>query len=223
MSNNFGSQFSTTTNPFSLGNGKDDASMFGGSVPLPKVDHKSSHPHSKMVSFVFTYEEDILNSSVLGPKGQQYFAIGTDVGKHLLILTTIIQSANGTHARIEWGQPHSTVEWNGVLEKQTTGALLRLTPDRKQRFMTFKQTQFVWSPSNAPVLVGLVQFIYTMLALTSFELSTASSYGSEVVARVDTIHVKSTIVDVSAEGIAQGFLEIVILAVVLLMSGRPID
>ncbi|KAH8831714.1 hypothetical protein DL96DRAFT_1779041 [Flagelloscypha sp. PMI_526] len=206
MSNNFGSRFSTTTNPFSLGNGKDDDSMFGGSVPLPRVDHNSPHPQSKMVSFVFTYEQDILNSSVLGPKGQQYFAIGTDVGKHLTTPTTIIQSAKGTHARIEWRQPHSTVEWSGILEKQRAGAFLRLTPDQKQRFMTFKQNQFVWSPSNTSVL-----------------LTKESSYGSEVVARIDTTHVKSTIVDVTAEGVAQGILESVILAVVLLMSGRPID
>ncbi|KAH8804294.1 hypothetical protein DL96DRAFT_1822668 [Flagelloscypha sp. PMI_526] len=206
MSNNFGSQFSTTTNPFSLGNGKDDAPMFGGSVPLPRVDHNSSHPQSKMISFVFTYDQDILNSSVLGPKGQQYFAIGTDVGRHLTTPTTIIQSSKGTHVRIEWSQPHSTVEWNGVLEKQRTGAFLRLTPDQKQRFMAFKQTRFVWSPSNTSVL-----------------LTKDSSYTTEVVARINTTHVKSTIVDVTAEGVAQGILESVILAVVLLMSGRPID
>ncbi|KAH8831715.1 hypothetical protein DL96DRAFT_1779043 [Flagelloscypha sp. PMI_526] len=206
MNHNHAFRFSTTTNPFSFGNGKGDGSMFGGSVPLPRVDHQSPYPQSKTISFVFTYDHDILNSSVLGPKGRQYFAIGTDVGKHLMSPTTIIQSAEGTHARIEWRQPCPTVEWNGVLENQTTGEFLRLTPDQKGRFMTFGRTQFVWLPFNTSVL-----------------LSTGSPSSPEVVACVNIAPYKSTILDIAAESIGQGMLEKIVLAVVLLLSGRRID
>ncbi|KAH8827880.1 hypothetical protein DL96DRAFT_1123298 [Flagelloscypha sp. PMI_526] len=196
---------STSTNPFSLGNGNDQ-SIFGGSVPLPRVENNSSqHAPSNTISFVFTYERDIMNSSVLGPRGQQYFVVATDSRKHLTP-TTIIQSTRGTHARVDWHQPHPTAEWNGVLERQRAGSFLRLTPDQKQRTMAFGQNQFVWAPSNS-----------------SLSLSRVDRHGSELIARVTASLHKSTILDISAEAVAQGMLDRVVLAVVLLMSGQPLD
>ncbi|KAH8818901.1 hypothetical protein DL96DRAFT_375040 [Flagelloscypha sp. PMI_526] len=203
MSQNSRRRLSTVTNPFSLGNGKDQVFVFGDSLPLPRVNTNPPDPQEKMISFIFTYDHDILNSVVLGPKGQQYFTVATDAQKHIRTPSTIIQSIQGTHARVDWHQPHPTVEWIGVLEKQRTGTFLRLALDRKRRLMSFGDTQLTWWTSYPSVL-----------------LSTESS---EVVARVIAPSINSTILDITAEILAQGMLERVILAVVLFMSGRPID
>ncbi|KAH8823338.1 hypothetical protein DL96DRAFT_1617276 [Flagelloscypha sp. PMI_526] len=203
MSYNSNYRLSTVTNPFSLGNGKDEVFVFDDCLPLPRVISNPPEPQSKMISFVFSYDQDILNSVVLGPKGQQYFVVATDARKHLTTPTTVIQSTNGTHARIDWHQSHPTVEWIGVLERQTTGSFLRLTQDRKRRLMSFGKIQLAWWPSQTSVLLS-----------TEF---------SEVVARVMASPVNSTILDVTADSLAQGILETVVLAVVLFMSNRPID
>ncbi|KAH8823339.1 hypothetical protein DL96DRAFT_1683457 [Flagelloscypha sp. PMI_526] len=203
MSHNSDYRPSTITNPFSLGNGNDQVVVFEGSVPLPRVNNSPSDPQSKMISFVFSYDEDILNSVVLGPKGRQYFVVATDARKHLITATTIIQSTQGTHARVDWHHSNPTVEWIGLLNKQRTGSFLRLTQDRKRRLMTFGETQLAWWPSHTSVLLS-----------TEF---------SEVIARVITSPTNSTILEITEESLAQGMLEIVVLAVVLFMSGRPID
>ncbi|KAH8823972.1 hypothetical protein DL96DRAFT_1468719 [Flagelloscypha sp. PMI_526] len=202
MSQYLNNKLSTITNPFFLGNGNNQGFVFEGPVPLPRVNNNNLDPQSKMISFVFSYDQDILNSVVLGPKGQQYFVVATDARKHLATPATIIQSTRGTHARIDWHRSHPTVEWKGMLEKQRTGAFLRLTQDQQQRLMTFGGTQLAWWPSHTSVI-----------------LSTESS---EVVARVIT-SVNSTILDMTAESLAQGILETAVLAVVLFMSGRSID
>ncbi|KAH8823987.1 hypothetical protein DL96DRAFT_243724 [Flagelloscypha sp. PMI_526] len=202
MSQNPDHRFSTSTNPFFLGNGENQAFTFEGPVPLPRVNNNLPDPQPKMVSFVFSYDQDILNSVVLGPKGQQYFVVATDTRKHLTTPSTIIQSTRGTHARIDWHQSHPTVEWNGVLEKQRTGEFLRLTQDQNRRIMTFGGAQLAWWPSHTSVIL--------------------STERSEVVAQV-IASVNSTVLDVTAESLARGMLEKAVLAVVLLMSGRSID
>lgn len=122
----------TTTNPFGASEWAHGNGSGRGPPSLLGVLPYASEPSRNLISFVFTYDRDLMNSAVLGPKGQQYYVVATDSRRHVTP-TTIIQpsSSSQQHARIDWHHDHPTVEWTGVMSRRRTRDFLGLSQDMR--------------------------------------------------------------------------------------------
>lgn len=96
-----------------------------GALPFSPPD---SQPN--IVSFVFTYDHDIMNSMVLGPNGQHYYTIATNLARPVPVqFTTVHNLKTQSTARLEWGN-HPVVEWPHIVSRQRSADWLRLSPDQ---------------------------------------------------------------------------------------------
>ena len=93
-----------------------------GALPYP------SDP-STMTSFFFTsYNPNIFNCTVVGPKAQPYYNIVTD---NQMPGYTVVKNMEGKNVSlVEW-QQHPSIEIRGMVSKQQVSNWLQLSPNRE--------------------------------------------------------------------------------------------
>ncbi|KAJ7848816.1 hypothetical protein B0H14DRAFT_2582793 [Mycena olivaceomarginata] len=108
-------------------------------------------PLPMFISFWFTlFGLSILNSTVMGPHGQTYFRISTDIPTPRF--TVITNAANQPTAIIEWAR-HPVLEIRGIVPKQQSSQWLALAPEKLYCTMTVKKKTFVWAPDGESICV----------------------------------------------------------------------
>ncbi|KAL0947851.1 hypothetical protein HGRIS_013913 [Hohenbuehelia grisea] len=153
--------------------------------------------------FQFTsFNPDVMNCTVLGPKAQPYYRIVTDAPTPGF---TVFQNGTGKNfAFIEW-RSHPQVEIRGAVHKQRAGDLLPLSASRSLRRMQIGERQYEWIPNE--------QYI---------SLCTAGSGAREVLARISRSQTCVNL-EMTSQAISLGLLDIAVVVTVLLQSGRSID
>ncbi|KAJ7131560.1 hypothetical protein C8R43DRAFT_895906 [Mycena crocata] len=170
-----------------------------GALPYPTLDRGSSS--QTFMSFRFTsFHPNILNSSVVGPQSRTYFCVQTDVPT----VTIIHNSANQPANVIEWLK-RPVIEIRDIVSKRQTSQWLALSSDKSYRTMTAKGKTCVWAPDG--------QYI----CLYSVGLGAPQTY-ARVFRDEDEVAL-----EISAEAIQIGLLEVCVAAALLLQSGRKID
>ena len=115
------------------GNGQSVSNAWNGAAQPPSVFGALPYPsdpnYSSMISFYFTsFNPNILNCSVVGPRAQTYYRIVTD---NEMPGYTVIKNAEGRNVSlVEW-QTHPMIEVRGILSKQHVRTWLGLTNDRR--------------------------------------------------------------------------------------------
>ena len=115
------------------GNGQSGSNALDGVAQSPTVFGALPYPsdpnYSSMISFYFTsFNPNILNCSVVGPRAQTYYRIVTD---DQMPGYTIIKNGEGRNVSlVEW-QTHPMIEVRGILSKQHVRTWLGLTNDRR--------------------------------------------------------------------------------------------
>ncbi|KAJ6562121.1 hypothetical protein B0H19DRAFT_943011 [Mycena capillaripes] len=185
------------TNAASSSNTVPQPSIFGA-LPYP-----TQNPPSMFVSFRFTsFSPTILNSTVMGPQGQTYFRVNTDIPTPGF--TVITNAANQPMIIIEWSK-HPVIEIRGIVSKQQSSQWLALSPEKRYRTMTGKGKTFVWAPDGDSI------------CLYSSGLGAPQNF-----ARV-TREEGAVALEITAEAVRIGLLEICVAAALLLQCGRRID
>ncbi|KAJ7249747.1 hypothetical protein B0H12DRAFT_1019520 [Mycena haematopus] len=191
--------WSTSSNP--------DANSTRNTAPQPSVFGALPYPTqnqlSMFISFRFTsFSPTILNCTVVGPHARTYFHIATDIPKPGF--TVFTNTNNEPVIIIEWlTQP--VLEIRGIVSKQKSAQWLSLSAENRYRTMTAKGTTFVWAPDGES------------LCLYAPGLGAPQTYAR--VTREDG----AVLLEVTAEVIRMGLLEVCIAAVFLLQCGRKID
>ncbi|KAK0477354.1 hypothetical protein IW261DRAFT_1338517 [Armillaria novae-zelandiae] len=154
--------------------------------------------------FVFSYRSTILSSTVNGPNDKAYFRVSNDKpskGK------TLFQNHQGHNfAVIEW-QSHPVIEIRELLERQNVAAWLPLSADKTQRAMFARGKWYSWVP-----------YENTICLCTATYGSTPPSPIAKILRGDGTVTLELT-----AQAIQVGLLEICVVATVLLQSERTID
>ncbi|KAH8834009.1 hypothetical protein DL96DRAFT_1810371 [Flagelloscypha sp. PMI_526] len=154
---------------------------------------------SNVLTFEFVrFNPDITNCSLAGPGGVQHPAIfSTDNG-----MTVVQNFQSELTGAINWTHP-ATVELPGLVGRQTVRQWLSLTRDRTQRTMVFRGQTFTWRPS--------------------WEDLCLYDQGTELI-RCQVKRTDSFLkVQIDTRGIPQGLVECIVVAIVILQSGRRID
>jgi hypothetical protein len=123
------------TNPYGQGdwagngNGNGNGNNQGQPQLFGALPYSPPNPRPNIVSFVFTFDQDILNSMVLGPNGQHYYDITTDYRRPSAESTAVHNFKTRSTARIDWGG-HVVVDWPHIVSRQRSADWLRLAPDQ---------------------------------------------------------------------------------------------
>ncbi|KAJ7732037.1 hypothetical protein B0H16DRAFT_1861238 [Mycena metata] len=192
-------------NPFAHGWNAPGSS--GNTVPQPSIFGALPYPtrstSAMFMSFVFTsFAPTILDSTVVGPKSKIYFRVRTDVPT--VGFTIIHNSANQPMIIIEWLQ-HPVIEIRDILSKRETASWLPLSADKSYRTMNALGKTFVWAPDGRYIC-----------------LYSAGLGRPQIYARVIREEGQVTL-ELTAEAIQLGLLEICIAAALLLQCERRID
>ncbi|KAJ6459972.1 hypothetical protein C8R45DRAFT_1056190 [Mycena sanguinolenta] len=199
------------SNPYTQGGWQSSsnprASSSSNTVPQPSLfgalPFVTPNPIPMFVSFRFTsFSPSILNSTVMGPQGKTYFRVSTDVPTPGF--TVITNSTNQPTIIIEW-RKHPVLEIRDIVPKQQSSQWLALAPEKRYRTMTAKGKTFVWAPDGESV------------CLYSPGLGAPQTY-----ARV-TREEGAVALDITAEAIQIGLLDVCVAAALLLQCGRNID
>ncbi|KAJ7137509.1 hypothetical protein C8R43DRAFT_1202685 [Mycena crocata] len=196
--------WANTANPNAGTSGTVPQPSILGALPYPSRVRDSSS--ETFLSFRFTsFRPNILNSSVVGPQNRTYFRVQTDVPT--VGFTIIHNSANQPMIIIEWLK-HPVIEIREIVSKRQTSQWLALSPDKRRAFyrtMTAKGKTCVWAPDGK------------YICLYAVGLGAPQTY-----ARV--FHDEDEVaLEISAEAIQIGLLEVCVAAALLLQSGRKID
>ncbi|KAJ7076640.1 hypothetical protein B0H15DRAFT_1026469 [Mycena belliarum] len=198
-------------NPYAQGGWKNTENPHAGSscrnVPQPSIF--GALPYPTLVtpptfhSFRFTScNPTILHSDVIGPQARRYFRVDTD--SPAAGYTIIHSACSQPVAIIEWAC-HPIIEIRDIVAKQPTAEWLALSPDRTYRKMTANGKMFVWAPDG------------DYISLYSSGLGSPQLYARVLREEEDVA------LDLTAEAIQIGLLEICVAAALLLQSGRKID
>ncbi|KAJ7511481.1 hypothetical protein B0H11DRAFT_1845259 [Mycena galericulata] len=199
-------------NPYAQGGWKNQANPTAGTsgnptLPQPSIfgalpfTTQASSP--MLLSFRFTsFNPTILDSTVMGPKSQAYFRVTTDAPT--VGFTVVHNSANQPMIMIEWSD-EPIVEVRGIIPKEHTSTWLALSPDKSYRKMSARGKNFFWAPDG------------DCICLFSSGLGAPQIY-----ARVSREE-RTVKLELTAEAIQIGLLEICIAATLLLQCGRNID
>ncbi|KIM46773.1 hypothetical protein M413DRAFT_63589 [Hebeloma cylindrosporum] len=198
-------------NPFDswsqAGNGQSASNAWNGVGQPPSVFGALPYPsdpnYSSMVTFYFTsFNPNILNCSVVGPRAQTYYRIVTD---NQMPGYSVIKNAEGRNVSlVEW-QTLPMIEVRGVLAKQHVRTWLGLTSDRSSRTMTVRGMQYTWSPSDK-----------------SINLYAGGPRDRKFLARISRANGAISL-DMTSDAMQLGLLDIVVVAAFLLQCGRNID
>ncbi|KAJ7913759.1 hypothetical protein B0H13DRAFT_2232254 [Mycena leptocephala] len=166
-----------------------------GALPFPSTQN----PPSMFISFRFTsFSPTILNSTVVGPHARTHFTIDTDI--QAPGFTIITDANNEPTVIIEWSK-RPVVEIRGIVSKQQTSQFLALS----YRTMTVRGKMFIWAPDGESICLY------------------APGLGEpETYARV-TREDGAVALEVTAEAIRIGLLEVCVTAAFLIQTGRNID
>ncbi|KAJ7454329.1 hypothetical protein B0H11DRAFT_2325102 [Mycena galericulata] len=196
-------------NPYAQGGWTNMATGSSGNPTLPQPSIFGALPYPSQASsptfmaFRFTsFNPTILDSTVMGPKSQAYFRVTTDAPT--VGFTVVHNSANQPMIMIEWSEA-PIVEVRGIIPKQHTSKWLAMSPDKRYRKMSAKGRNFIWAPDGE------------CICLFSSGLGAPQIY-----ARVSREE-RAVKLDLTAEAIQIGLLEICITATILLQCGRNID
>ncbi|KAJ7475008.1 hypothetical protein FB451DRAFT_1465405 [Mycena latifolia] len=201
-------------NPYAQGGWKNTANPNAGSsrgtVQQPSILGALPYPSGFGVAmscptfmpFRFTsFSPTILNSVVTGPQSRTYFRITTD--SPTVGFTVIHNLANEPMVIIEWAR-HLVIEIQDIVSKRPTSEWLALSPDKTYRTM---------SPNGKPFWASDGNYICLY----------APGLGApQLHARVFRDGNEVTL-EITAETIQIGLLEICIAAALLFKSGRNID
>ncbi|TFK35940.1 hypothetical protein BDQ12DRAFT_756510 [Crucibulum laeve] len=156
-----------------------------------------------ILEFKFTsYNPDIMNCLVYGPRNAQYFTISTD--DTFPDTTTISKQGSQVVAVIEWHR-HPIVEVKGQIPKQRAAQWMPLSENQSSREMNVNGKQFAWVPQGS--------------SLQLFGTGTTSAQQYAKLIR----GAQSLTLQLSTEAIQTGILEASVVAALLLQSGRHID
>ncbi|KAJ6554862.1 hypothetical protein B0H19DRAFT_1210946 [Mycena capillaripes] len=192
-----GWQNAANGNAISSRNAVSQPSIFGA-LPYP-----TQNPPSMFVAFRFTsFSPTILNSTVMGPQAQTYFHVNTDIPTPGF--TVITDAANQPLVIIEWSK-HPVVEIRGTVTKHRSSEWLALSSEKRYRTMTGKGKTYVWAPDGDSI------------CLYSCGLGAPQN-----LARV-THEEGAVALEITADAIRIGPLEICVAAALLLQCGRRID
>ncbi|KAF7313051.1 hypothetical protein MKEN_00990100 [Mycena kentingensis (nom. inval.)] len=212
-----GSSTSYSSTSSSRGHTQPQPSIYGA-LPYP-----SSNPRQPFMSFRFTALEEsiaaggLLNASVSGPgsdgpHSKTYFRVRTDAPA--VGYTVVAQAGTNTPvAVVQWSgtgvtqQTGPLVELRGILSKRAVGSWLVLSTDRSYRTMSAHGRSYVWIPEDGSIC------LYTAGLRQPKLFARISREESDTALRLEII----------AEAIQLGLLEISIVAAILLQSGRRID
>ncbi|KAJ2925400.1 hypothetical protein H1R20_g11673, partial [Candolleomyces eurysporus] len=158
---------------------------------------------STMTSFFFTsYNPNIFNCTVVGPKAQPCYQIVTD---DQMPGYTVVKDMEGKNVSlIEW-QKQPFIEIRGMVSKQAIGTWLRLSPNKDSRAMEVRGMKYMWVPKEKTI-----------------NLYAATSGNPKFVARINRSN-GAIVLDFTPEAMQLGLLEPVITACLLMQCGRNID
>ncbi|KAJ7780866.1 hypothetical protein DFH07DRAFT_950088 [Mycena maculata] len=183
--------------PGSSGNFPPQPSIFGA-LPFP-----TSPSAPTLLSFSFaSFNPTLLNSTVTGPQSRVFFNITTD--SPTVGFSVFRDPATHPVVIIEWLE-HPVIEIRGILSKRHTSEWLALSQNRSHRKMEARGKSFVWVPGGDYI------FLYAA------GLGQPRLYAQ--VSRDDD----SVTLELSAEAIQIGLLEVCVAATFLLQCGRNID
>ncbi|TFK35936.1 hypothetical protein BDQ12DRAFT_668107 [Crucibulum laeve] len=175
---------------------------------LPSLPSSSSPTHGQpnFVTFYFTsFNPDITNCVVIGP-ARKYTDILTATNPESTIECTLFQDSDGRiSSMIEWIGRHPYVEVKDAVSREPVRDFIRLSADQSYRTMIVKGKQYAWVPSPT----GMI--LYNM------------TYNPpEIVARAIRSHDTVTL-QITAQAIHAGLMDVTVVAAVLLLSNRNID
>ncbi|KAJ7258199.1 hypothetical protein C8J57DRAFT_533580 [Mycena rebaudengoi] len=175
-------------------------SLFGA---LPYSTPPAPLVPATLLSFSFSrFTPTILNCTVTGPQSRVYFRIITKFPSGGF--TVIQNSENQPVVVIEWLK-HPVIEIRDVVSKRPTALWLPLSQTKSHRQMEARGKTFVWVPGG--------EYIFLV----------AAGLGQpEIFAQLSRTADTATL-ELSAEAIRLGLLEICVAATVLLQCGRNID
>ncbi|KAF8209121.1 hypothetical protein K438DRAFT_1573248 [Mycena galopus ATCC 62051] len=148
-------------NPYTQGGwrntGNPNAPSGSGTIPQPSMygalPYPAASPLPMFISFRFTsFSPSILNSTVVGPQGETYFRVSTDIPTPGF--TIITNSSNQPTIIIEWSR-NPVLEIRGIVPKQQTSQWLALAAGKRYRTMTAKNKTFVWAPDGESICVSV--------------------------------------------------------------------
>ncbi|KAJ7117172.1 hypothetical protein C8R44DRAFT_627037 [Mycena epipterygia] len=184
-------------------NADSTAGSFGNTFSPATLSHPPPAPPPAFVTFQFTsFNPTLLDSTVLGPSSQFYFHVST--ASRPLRYTAVRDSTNEAITVIEWLK-HPVIEIRDALTKQAVSQWLVLSSDKSYRTMNFDGRSFVWSPEGN----------YVCLYSTGLE-------APRIYARIFR-DANALALDLTAEAINMGMLDVCVAAALVLQSGRNID
>ncbi|KAJ7469348.1 hypothetical protein B0H11DRAFT_2044033 [Mycena galericulata] len=162
---------------------------------------QSARPISMSFRFASS-QPSILDSIVMGPKSQAYFFVATDAPA--VGFTVVHNSANQPMIVIEWSR-EPIVEVRDIIRKQRSSRWLALSKDKRYRTMSAKGRAYIWAPEGECIC-----------------LYASGLEGPQVYAKVFREEGAVTL-ELAAEAVQMGLLEVCVAATLLLQCGRNID
>jgi len=170
-----------------------------GALPYPPAD---APPISDFNTLYFTsLTPNLLNVTVVGPGCRPHYHIDTDAS--MPNYTVLKDTAGKKLALVEW-RTHPCVEVRGLLPKQNVRDWLRLSEDKRSRSMQIGGARYMWTPRERYLC------LYTTDA------------APELLARVSKVQ-RTINLEITSRAIYLGLQESIVVATLLLQSGRPID
>ncbi|KAJ7269618.1 hypothetical protein C8J57DRAFT_1066756 [Mycena rebaudengoi] len=168
--------------------------------------HISANPPTPaFLSFIFASTDGtVLNSTIIGPQSRKYFQVSTDstTSGYSVVQNSQLESV----AMIEWGN-NPIVEIREIVARQQTSQFLPLSPDKSQviSILHARGRRFRWTPSDRYI-----------------ELYSTSTANPRLFARISQRQ-SGIKLEITAEGVQIGLLEVCVVSALLLMSGHSID
>ncbi|KAF9474790.1 hypothetical protein BDN70DRAFT_898698 [Pholiota conissans] len=165
---------------------------------LPPLDYRPA----SVLAFTFaSFNPDVFNCIVTGPKDKKYFDIRSNSGN------TIIMKPGGQLASIHWDR-HPSVEVTGILPRQYTKDFLKLSSDHTYRDMVIGNKVYAWIPRGSH---GIYLYSHGPNPPEQFARISLSSDNTKI------------FLEMTSEAFQAGLFEPAIISTVLLFSARSID
>ncbi|KAJ6582934.1 hypothetical protein DFH09DRAFT_911733 [Mycena vulgaris] len=168
---------------------------------LPYSTPPSATPN--FLTFTFSpLDGTILNSLVIGPHSRTYFRVTTDSTSsgYSVVQNPKLESVT----LIEW-RSHPIVEIRDLVSKRSTSQWLALSPDKTYRIMSARGRNFRWTPNTDYI-----------------ELHSTDVPNPQLFGRLSQGQ-NGPVLELTAEAVQIGLLEVCVASALLLMSGRNID
>ncbi|KAF5329969.1 hypothetical protein D9611_010509 [Ephemerocybe angulata] len=197
--------WSNPQNPWSV---NDNSAQFPAAPPsiYGALPFAAPRKQSPLLSFQISgMNPDVLNSIVMGPNARHCFSIATSPASFHQPCVTVVRNDQGAPiARIEWHQ-RPVVEVENMIPKTMASQLLPLARDMSYRTMLVKGKPYAWMTHN-----GTIRLYNT--AYSPAEMLGSLTRGHNAIT-----------LNVAADAIHHGMLEVTVVVAILLYSGRNID